>query len=567
MSMGDLANGRRAVSSALLAWVMLALFGCGAGLQADDAQTAAIVTRARELYDAGDFAAARDKAELAVGRSPESAAALYLRGLARLRLEDFAGAKSDLGAARQLDPLFLFTPDRAEFEAAWEEVRAELPDAPVPVDTPAAGAAPAGLEQPRELPTPAQPSTGAAAQPPVDAGPEVELLQQPGNVIRDFSGAGLLGDAETAAIERETAVLGTYGLELKFLTVESGRDLGAQAASWHRMAGLRPRTLLVLGDADGEVAAYSPLMTEEDIATAAADAKALEGASTARRMIYLALALSKRMRFVPGEVPSASSPEFPPPPGFEQPKPPERPKPVSALWYLAGGLLVVAAALVVGTRVGRARRVTRTFGVARPQIDAVASTLAELAGRLSRHPHRAAQRELEAAELAYFEALDMLRAADAGKAGDLGRVERAVRLLSEAAAKVDRAAQQAAESTAEADGPFAWCYFTGRPLFERWDGDLVKLRHDGQERLVMASRQLEGVLRRGERPAVRTVGGRHWAVVEEFEPLTDFYSLRHGDETTAPGQLAEPLPAAPRWPLYLDLDDRPDYTLDLDGDG
>jgi hypothetical protein len=216
------------------------------------------------------------------------------------------------------------------------------------------------------------------------------------------------------------------------------------------------------------------------------------------------------------------------------------------------------------------RRLSRAFVAASPQVAVVADRLSLVLGSLLTKRDRLAAQAHEGAELAFFEAVAMMREAAAHETGDIARVERARRLLDEAAAKLDDAADRLAQAPDAASAKVSHCYFTGRPMPDRYEGDLVLLRRGDEQRRVLAHRRVGDLLRRGEQPPVRVVetsaGLVHWACAPGYDPLRDLYHEHpHGQRTAPLEALAEPFFDDPEGKVFVDFTDRPDYTLDLRG--
>lgn len=555
-----------------VSWLLLALFGCGAGLQAEDAETVALVQRARELYDGGQTAAAREKIELAVRRSPDNPQALYLRGLCQLRLKEFAKAREDLAKARQIDPLTMFAPSREEFETAWRTARENAPSGETgELTTPAA----------TDKAKPEASTTTPPKPRPVSQEPAVQALAAEGAVVADLSGQELLTSAQRLSLDKATANLARRNVRLKLIVLPAGTDARAEAARLYQEAGLEPDTLLVVGVPPDKVAAYTAALTPEEIKPAVNDAlqTAAPDASLARRMILVATGLGPRLQPLP-EVPETIPPpplEAPdtapvpePPPLPTEPEPPTGGLSRPLLLAYGGGGLLLGALLWMGlARLLARRRLGLGFGRARPQVEAIAGRLGQVMEALLRKTDRRAEAAHNAAELAYFEALAMMAEATEDDTGDIARVERALRLLDEAGARLTEAEARLSEAADRPAGPIYHCYFTGRPLLNRWDGDLVALKRGDRERLVMVARAVGDRIRRGEVPPVRAVrtprGLVHWSRAEGYTATRDLYLDRvAGQVLVSPRELAEPLFEETEPRVFPPLSDRPDYRLDLD---
>ncbi len=291
--------GPRAGRTAPLAvWLSLALIGCGGTIQAEDAQTLALVTRARELYDAGKSGEARAKAELALKRSPQNPQALYLRGLAELKAKDYAAAREDLEKAKGIDPLLVFAKSRDEFQRAWKEARDNTMEAlgEGAVETPALPAADQAAAKPAE---PTKPD------PKQSSDPVVRALAADGAVVVDLSGAGLLAEPEIKAMKRAAEGLAAKRIVLKMATVKLAGDLEPEARRLVESAQLGDDALLVLGGPGGKVAAYTATVEPDVLRADVAEALATHAkASLARRMIEAAKGIARHLE-VPPEAPTA----------------------------------------------------------------------------------------------------------------------------------------------------------------------------------------------------------------------------------------------------------------------
>lgn len=578
---------RRWRAGTLALWLLLPLLGCGSTLQAEDATTVAIVQRARELYDQGDFAAAKEKASLAVNRSPDNPQARYVRGLANLKLSEFALAREDFERAQQIDPLAMFATSKQEFDTALQTAIENTAEAlggnltTPPVPAPEDG-------QPAEKPG-EKPADKLGAQPkPAPTDPAAKAIAAAGAVMEDVSGKGILGDPQKRSMNKIVQSLGERGLTVKFLVIAPGPQAEAEAQRLAAAAGLGSRDLLILAQPPDIVVGYTAILTPDAIRAEIAEALADAGeASLARRMILAANAVGMRLQVPPepppaeGEAPAVTPPAPPPvtPDHAAQdavsPVPlPPRPAPnlggvpLQTIVAAAGGVVVLALIWAFLAKVLRRRRLGKGFALASPHLLAVADRLAAVAQRLLAKPDRQAAAALAAAELAYFDAVAMMAAADDEDTGDIARVERAERLLAEADTKLAEAEAKLPDEAAPADSAAFYCWFTARPLQGRWDGDLVQLKQGEQTRLVLASRDTGAAIRRGETPRVRAVSqdGKlvHWATVAEFEPLRDYYRTdRFGWHQAPPQELGIELAGDPPRPLYVELNERPDFTVTL----
>lgn len=554
----------------LVGWVALSLFGCGGVLQAEDAETVALVQRARILYDQHRYEDARLKAETALKRSPENPQAHYLRGLACLAAGDASTALDALQEARRIDPGLLFAKTKLEFEQALSRARAQAgksgTDAPPPPPT---------GEVPPELVTPAKekPANGR----PAPSDPLALELTVGGAQVLDRSPTRVLDAAQTAALERAGESLANCGIILKAVTLGRGVDAEAAARRLHDQAGLDDRTLVVVGTADGNVGAYAPTADPATTAKATKQATELTDASVARRMVVLAGTLGAQLR-APEEAPEQPAPgplpEVVAPPTATTPTPAPRPaEPDTRLrdiGYGAGGLAGALLLWWLVQRVRARRRLATGFAAADPRLAAVADRLTAVCRRLYDHPVRRAVLAFDGAELAFTEAVAMMAAASATDTGHIARVERAARLLAEADEKLARAEEALADEPpgAGAAAAPAHCYFSARPLFDPEAADRVVLVRGNEERQVLVAPAVGERIRRGERPEVCVVevDGRlvHWATAPDFEPAYDlFHQDRHGCKTAPIEALAEPFFADPEGRAFRGFAGRPDYRIDI----
>jgi len=572
---------RRLRAGTLLAWLLLPLLGCGSTLQAEDATTVSIVQRARELYDQGEFAAAKEKANLAVNRSPDNPQARYVRALANLKLNEFALAREDLERAQQIDPLAMFAASKPEFDKAMQtaiENTAQALDGG-PITTPP----PPGEKAEK---TPDQPSDKPDDKPkPEPTDPVAKALAAAGAVMEDRSGKGVLGDPQKRSMNKIVQTLQQRGLTVKFLVIAPGTDPEAEAQRLAAAAGLGSRDLLIVAQPPDKVVGYTATLTPDAIRAEIAEALADAGdASLARRMILAANAVGSRLQVPPDAPPAEGQTEPVPAPTPEPlrpdragahatspvplPPPPASGPPMQLVAGVAGGIVALLLVWSVLAKVLRKRRLGQGFAMASPHLREVADRLAAVSRRLLAKYDRQASASLAAAELAYFDAVAMMSAADEEDTGDIARVERAERLLAEADTKLGEAEQRLPDDAAEAEAAACYCWFTGKPLGGRWDGDLVKLTQGDDSRLVLAARTVGAAIRRGETPQVRAVARDglllHWADVAGFEPLVDFYRTdRFGWHHATPGELRLDLSSEPQRPLYVEIDERPDFTVAL----
>ena len=578
---------RRLRAGSLLVWLLLPLLGCGSTIQAEDATTVAVVQRARALYDQGEYQAAKDKASLAVNRSPDNPQARYVRALANLKLEDYALAREDLERAQQIDPLAMFAATKQEFDTALQTaientaqaLNTDLTTPPLPKPADAASS-----------PSPAE--TDPAKPKPAPTEPGAKAIAAAGTVMEDLSGKGILGEPQKRSMIKVVRTLEQRGLTVKFLVIAPGPDPETEAQRLASQAGLGSHDLLILAQPPDKVVGYTATLTPDAIRGEIAEALASAGdASLARKMILAANAVGSRLQLPPdveGPKPptpkpadSTTGPLLPdhatpsPSPEATSPVPvPPSPQPVPArpspqLIGLAVGVIFLAGLVwTTAAKILARRRLGQGFAAASPHLVAVAEGLARVGRRLLTRSDRQAAASHAAAELAYFEAVAMMSAADDEDTGDIARVERAERLLEEADAKLAEADERMPDEVTAAESAPNYCWFTARPLTGRWDGDLVKLTCGDQERLVLASREVGTAIRRGETPTVRAVelDGQpvHWAVAPGFEPLEDYYRTdRFGWVKVLPGALREVLVESPGYPIYVEFDERPDFNVSL----
>jgi len=536
----------------LVCWGLLAMLGCGATSQAEDATVQAAVKRSRELLDAKQYPAARAKADEALKRAPDNPQALYLRGLAGVALKDWAKGRDDLEAARRSDPLLLFAPKREEYDHALKLAQDNTMTALSGVKPPAKASPPTASAKATSKAAPAKPGDTLVA-----------ALRARKAVFEDRSerAEAVLGPDQLKALGMAATTLAGRGLTLKVVVLKAGADAPAEARRLAEAAGLTGADLLLVASADGKLGAAHPTLAPDEIQAAVAEVvKANPQASLAGKLLATASVLGKQAK-----APTAIPEPKPLPPTAV---PPTAPTPEPLPWPLigggaAGGVALVLVVLAV-RRMLRRRRLALGFASARPAAEAVAALLAGVAGELLRKRDRGAEVALEAAELAWFEAQRMLAAAVESDVGDIARVERAVRLLDEARAKLAEAQASLANAPERPGQAPLYCFFTARPLRDRHEADLVAIRRGELERKVLAARQVGETIRRGALPDVRVadLGGTlvHWARAAEFDPLRDFY--RDGPRVSV-AQLAEPFFADPSGRAFVETDERPDYRVNL----
>ncbi|NUQ01645.1 MAG: hypothetical protein HUU35_17515, partial [Armatimonadetes bacterium] len=275
----------------LAAWLLLPLFGCGATLQAEDQATVAAVQGARKLYDAKQYEQARERATALLAKSPDSAAAHYVRALAAIKLSDYAAARADLQKARQLDPLLVFAKSKDEFEAAWRVARENTMDAlggtvttpPPPGE--AAAPKPASAPKPKKI---------------VSKDPLARVLAAEGPVLHDASGQKVLGPAQLKSMQNAVSNLAARKLTLKMLVLKPGAGAEAEAKRLFTAAALDDDVLLIVGVPGGKVAAYTPLKTPEALRSEVAKVvTGAAGVSLPRRMMLVATAVGGALQAPP----------------------------------------------------------------------------------------------------------------------------------------------------------------------------------------------------------------------------------------------------------------------------
>ncbi|MBI2301299.1 MAG: hypothetical protein HYU66_20515 [Armatimonadetes bacterium] len=544
---------RRAVRLSLLCWAALPLFGCGGVLQAEDSPIATALREARRLYDARSYAAARDKAAEVIAKAPDNGKARYLRGLAEAALNDYAHAREDLEAARRTDPLLTFAKDQAEFNRALQTARGQTMEA---LADPKLAVPP--NDQPADLAKPGQ-SRPALRRPSPAAlkDPVVRAIAGPGPVVEDLSGKRLFPPTELSRLKRSMQSLKYKGFTLKIVAVPAKPEPQQEAKRLFEVAALDDTTLLIVAMPGAKLGAYTPTLPPNALAAELKAAAKAPGVTLTKR-VELAMAGFSRRLSLPPPLPPPPAPAAPAAP-VTPVAPPPPPPPSQTPWpYAAGGVVVVLVLWRVAALLAAKKRLTTGFRAAEPQLSVLADRLTVTCRALQRKTSRAARSGFDAAELAFREARGMMASAAEGETRDIGRVERAVRLLREAGTRLDEADAALAEAP-ERDGAGLYCYFTARPIADRHEGELVMLKHGGEERRVLACAAVGEVLRRGGRPNVRIVDGRHWAAVDGFDPA---YGLFHGDAETAElAELAEPFFDA-RSAVFVGGDERPDYTLE-----
>ncbi|HIE50127.1 MAG TPA: hypothetical protein EYP85_00050 [Armatimonadetes bacterium] len=238
----------------------------------------------------------------------------------------------------------------------------------------------------------------------------------------------------------------------------------------------------------------------------------------------------------------------------------------------AGAMVLLGLGLRLAGRRRAQREHRRETGQAWAQQQALADRLTDVQRRLAIQPAAAARTKFEAAELAFFEALEALRPVEAGNLNDWARVHRAQRLLTEAEENLTAAEAQLAKAEAAAPSPpeKVWaCFFCSRPLTDPYAGNCVELRAGGERRLVLCCLRCSQTYRRRGSPPVRVVrrGGKmlHWAQVATYDPFYDLYhDDRHGWEFAPVSELEGALFAPESCVLlFVEAAERPDFILRL----
>ena len=176
---------------------------------------------------------------------------------------------------------------------------------------------------------------------------------------------------------------------------------------------------------------------------------------------------------------------------------------------------------------------------------------------------------VDAVELTFFEALDMLSSANQADTYDLPRVRRARELMEKA--QVEIVALQDQFTAADTQAQARWgCFFCSKPLADPEEGDLLALRKAEETRHALICQGCSRRYRQKNIPPVRVVhqagGEQHWATVPEYEPFYDFYHReRFGDTTQSLAELEE-LFFIPRGSaqVFVEGPGRPDYVLRVD---
>lgn len=235
----------------------------------------------------------------------------------------------------------------------------------------------------------------------------------------------------------------------------------------------------------------------------------------------------------------------------------------------AGGLLVLWFLWVLVRWAQDKSHLTLHHAASQEFYRQVADGLTQARRALQVRPNPAAAAKVEAAELAFFEALDMLAPADREDTADLPKVRRARELLEKAQKELNALTEQL--TVGEADIRAAWgCYFCSKPLPDREEGDVLALQKGGETRQFLICRGCSRRCRQKNVPPVRVVQGsngmQHWATVADYEPFYDFYhDDRHGRETQPLGELKEPFitPTAAAQVL-VEGGGRPDWVLRME---
>jgi len=262
----------------------------------------------------------------------------------------------------------------------------------------------------------------------------------------------------------------------------------------------------------------------------------------------------------------APGPAQPPSPPPAAPQPPRWPYG----WIgggVAGGLAVLWA---IHTLLRRARdkgHLALHHSASQEFYRQVADGLTRARRSLQARPNPTAEARVEAAELAFFEALEMLAQADREDTSDLPRVRRARALLEKAQEELQALSSWGLE---EAEAPAAWgCYFCSKPLSDREEGDLLALQKGGETRQVLICRGCSRRCRQKNVPPVRVVPGpngfQHWATAPDYDPCYDFYhDDRYGRETRPLSELPEPFITPAAAARVFVEGGRPDHILRLE---
>lgn len=287
----------------------------------------------------------------------------------------------------------------------------------------------------------------------------------------------------------------------------------------------------------------------------------------------------------PTEIPPVEKPAETPttvPPAVAAPvaASPETPFPPPTRLYalVGGGAAAVALLSLLVSLINRQRRknwLHADLVAALALYQQVADELSAAQKALRVKPDRTAASKIEAAELTFFEGVDMLAAARQEETEDLPRVRRARKLFEDAQMELaegwERLPEPPAEMPTQGVPGAAWaCYFCSKPLYDRYDGDIVEIHSGGRQRDALICRKCSRNYRQGNVPNLRVVrqGGqiRHWAESPDYDPIHDFYhDDRHGRELVSLAVLDDALVEARNpYAIYVETDERPDYRLNFE---
>jgi tetratricopeptide (TPR) repeat protein len=273
----------------------------------------------------------------------------------------------------------------------------------------------------------------------------------------------------------------------------------------------------------------------------------------------------------PPTTPEKAVPPPAPPSPPEASTAPAAPAPPGRLYgtiggSVAGGLVVLWLIRAIFLQVRSKGHLTTHHAASLEFYQQVADGLTRARQSLQARPNPTAAARVEAAELAFFEALDMLAAANQEDTGHLPRVRRARELLERAQEELASVQDQLTEADPNAQARWG-CYFCSKPLPDREEGDLLALRKAEESRHVLICRGCSRRYRQKNVPPVRVVrsGGRvrHWATVADYDLFYDYYhDDRHGRHTQPLAELEELFitPAGPTR-VFVEGGGRPDYVL------
>jgi len=279
----------------------------------------------------------------------------------------------------------------------------------------------------------------------------------------------------------------------------------------------------------------------------------------------------------PVEKPAETPPTVPPAVAAPTTASPATPfPPATRLYALVGGCsagAVVLLSLIVSW-VNRQRRknwLHADLVAALALYQQVADELSAAQKALRAKPDRTAASKIEAAELTFFEGVDMLAAARQKETEDLPRVRRAKKLFEDAQAELAAGRERLPEPPVEVSSAEAWaCYFCSKPLYDRYEGDIVEIHSGEQQRDAIICRRCSRTYRQGHVPDLRVVRQdgqiRHWAESPEYDPIHDFYhDDRYGREQVSLAVLDDALIEARNpYAIYVETDERPDYRLNFE---